>query len=160
MAQNKDAEKYSPIANSESYADSEELTGLVDAPIQPLRPSRRYGALIAIVLVIISTVQLFLTISLRINPPSTATTQSLHNNHESPCGSSSAEARANGCHWDYGLIAWVPDECYNPVLDAEFLSLNIPFEAYFDRGDGEAPDISRPFRDVEHLSEHPSKYAL
>ena len=160
MASKQDGEKYTPIANSESYADSEELTGLVDAHIQPLRPSRRYGALIAIVLVIFSSAQLILTISLRTNPPSTVTTLSLHNNHEAPCGSSSAEARANGCHWDYGLIAWVPDECYNPVLDAEFLSLNIPFEAYFDRGDGEAPDLSRPFRDVKHLSEHPSKYAL
>jgi hypothetical protein len=36
-------------------------------------------------------------------------------NHGKPgisCGNSSAEAVANGCHWDIGLFSWVPEPCY------------------------------------------------
>ena len=36
-------------------------------------------------------------------------------NHHKPrlsCGNSSAEAIANGCHFDTGLVSWVPEACY------------------------------------------------
>jgi hypothetical protein len=36
------------------------------------------------------------------------------------CGNSTAEAKAKGCHFDLLAYSWTPDECYDPVTDAEF----------------------------------------
>ena len=159
MGQNNDAAQYSPLAKAEPYRDSEELTEVDAAPHPPIRTSCRRGVLIAVasgVLIVISTVQLLLTISLRVKPPITPT-QLISKNYGSPCGRSSAEALANNCHWDYGLTSWIPDECYNPVLDAEFLSLDIPFEIYYDKGNDEGPDLTRPYKDMKELRENPGE---
>jgi hypothetical protein len=158
MGRNSDVEQYSPLAKVEPYRDSEELDE-GSAVHRPVRTSRRHGMLIAVavgVLVLISTIQLLLTISLRVNPPTTPA-RVVAKDYGSPCGTSAAEARANNCHWDYGLTSWIPEECYNPVLDAEFLSYDIPFEIYWDRGDDEGPDLNRPYKDMEELSENPGK---
>lgn len=159
MGKHNDVEQYSPLAKSEPFRDSEELTEVDAVPQQPIRTSRRHGVLFAVtacVLVVISIFQLLLTISLRVKPPLTPT-KPTSKDYGSPCGSSSAEALANNCHWDYGLTSWIPDECYNPVLDAEFLSLDIPFEVYYDKGDDEGPDLTRPYKDMKELSEKPGE---
>jgi len=159
MGKNNCTEEYSPLAKVEPYRDSEELTEVETGPHPPIYTSRRHGVLIAIatgILIIISTIQLLLTVSLRVKPPITPT-KLISKNYGSPCGTSSTEAMANGCHWDYGLTSWIPDECYNPILDAEFLSLNIPFEIYYDKGNDEGPDLTRPYKDMKELSEKPGK---
>jgi hypothetical protein len=159
MGRKSESEQYSPLAKAEPYRDSEELTEVEAAHHQPFRTTRRHGVLIAIatsIIIVISTVQLLLTISLRIKPPTTPT-RLVSKNYGSPCGRSSAEAKANNCHWDYGLTSWIPNECYNAVLDAEFLSLNIPFEVYYDKGNDSGPDLAHPYKDMKELSENPGK---
>ena len=159
MDPNNDAEQYRPLAKAEPYRDSEELTEVDAALLQPIRTSRRRGVLIAVaagVLIVISTVQLLLTISLRVRPPTTPT-QLISKSYGSPCGRSSAEALANNCHWDYGLTSWIPDECYNPVLDAEFLSLDIPFEVYYTTANDDGPDLTRPYKYMQELMENPGE---
>ncbi|KAL9085901.1 MAG: hypothetical protein Q9165_007384 [Trypethelium subeluteriae] len=157
MGKNNDAEQYSQLSKEEPYRDSEELTEVDGASQQPLRSSRSHSLFIAVaigVLIAISTFQLLLTISLRVKPPTTPT-KLISKNYGSPCGTSSVEARANGCHWDYGLTSWIPEECFNTVLDDEFRSYNIPFEVYYDRGDDEGPDLNHPYKDMQELMDNP-----
>lgn len=159
MGEKINAEEYTPLAKGDPYHDSEELTEVETASHLPVLTFRRHGLLITIatsVILVFSTIQLLLTISLRVKPPITPT-QIVSKDYGSPCGRTSDEASTNNCHWDYGLTSWIPDECYNPVLDAEFLSFDIPFERYYDRGDGEGPDLTRPYKDMNELSENPGK---
>jgi hypothetical protein len=37
-----------------------------------------------------------------------------------PCGSSAAEARARGCHFDIISFSWLPNECYDAELSRSF----------------------------------------
>ncbi|KAK1951987.1 hypothetical protein LY78DRAFT_731604 [Colletotrichum sublineola] len=39
---------------------------------------------------------------------------------ESPCGNSSSEAKARGCHFDVLSFCWVPEECFDRELTEEF----------------------------------------
>lgn len=39
-----------------------------------------------------------------------------------PCGNTTAEARARGCHFDVISFCWLPDACYDAELSAEFLA--------------------------------------
>ncbi len=37
-----------------------------------------------------------------------------------PCGTTPAEARARGCHFDVMSFSWLPDACWDAALSAEF----------------------------------------
>ncbi|TDZ61935.1 hypothetical protein CTRI78_v004006 [Colletotrichum trifolii] len=39
---------------------------------------------------------------------------------KSPCGNSSSDARARGCHFDVLSFCWVPDECFDRELTDKF----------------------------------------
>ncbi|PQE16817.1 Major facilitator superfamily transporter protein [Rutstroemia sp. NJR-2017a BBW] len=45
-----------------------------------------------------------------------------HNPHiiKSPCGNSSSEAKARGCHFDVLSFCWVPDQCFDRELTEKF----------------------------------------
>ncbi|KAK6222046.1 hypothetical protein QIS74_04301 [Colletotrichum tabaci] len=50
----------------------------------------------------------------------------------SPCGSTSSEARARGCHFDVLSFCWVPEECFDRELTDEFRRAG-PWVFYTDR---------------------------
>lgn len=41
-----------------------------------------------------------------------------------PCGTTAAEARARGCHFDIVSFMWLPDQCWDPELVADFEKVN------------------------------------
>ena len=41
-----------------------------------------------------------------------------------PCGGTAAEARARGCHFDIVSFMWLPDQCWDPELVADFEETN------------------------------------
>jgi hypothetical protein len=49
-----------------------------------------------------------------------------------PCGNSSTEALAAGCHFDIISFSWLPDECYDAELAFEFKNFN-NWAYYLDR---------------------------
>ncbi|OAL37121.1 hypothetical protein AYO20_03599 [Fonsecaea nubica] len=100
----------------------EEIEDAVSLPPPPRRRGPRLaqlwlllGALIATILLLVTAV----TTIRHIKPPSPDGSLKppklgLH------CGSSLAEARANGCEFDLLSYSWTPSACYDRVTDLEF----------------------------------------
>lgn len=51
---------------------------------------------------------------------------------KNPCGQSPAEAKARGCKWDISSFAWLPQECLDEELTAQFRAAG-PWKFYGDQ---------------------------
>lgn len=74
---------------------------------------------------------------------------SLGSDDASPCGHSRAEALAAGCVFDMLSYAWIPPDCYDAALTAEFEGLSD--WRYFSQKDSASPQIPHA---VVALGEH------
>lgn len=153
MEDRNDGPKYTQLGNKDTFRDSEELTEVDNIPHSPARNTRcRYFLLITLattLLVTLSITQIIVTINFR---RSHSENNSRLLGPEWPCGTSASEARARGCHFDYGLVSWIPHECYNEELDNSFRS-RLPFEFYVSNEDDTGPDFSRPINNIGALEE-------
>jgi len=72
---------------------------------------------------------------------------------EWPCGISAEEAKRAGCHFDLGLIAWLPHECYNEELDKSFRTFD-SWEFWLPNDENTGPNTSKPIT-AQRLEELP-----
>lgn len=149
--------RYTQLSEKDSFRDSEEFTEAGNIPSHHSDDrTHRYRFLITIattLLIILSTVQLVLTINLRF---SALTTKHLQPDPDEPCGQVAAEAQARGCIFDYGLVSWVPPHCYDKDLDEAFRARE-PFEFYYPNEDDSGPDFSSPITSMELLAGNPRR---
>lgn len=144
--------KYEKLSELHTPRDSDELTAM-NSPLQPPfeRPCGYHIFLAGIaftVLVGLSVAQLIL-----------AATH--HPSHEpfripaiqkQPCGKSVADAKDRGCHYSFSLGAWLPPECIDFELEAQF-EREGDFTFYFKNATGDGPDMSRRVATIKDLSE-------
>jgi len=71
---------------------------------------------------------------------------------EWPCGITAEEARMYGCSFDLGLVAWMPQECYNKELDDSFRS-RVPFDIWLPNEDNTGPDLTKPVTTEKQFQE-------
>ncbi|TID17803.1 uncharacterized protein E2P81_ATG10778 [Venturia nashicola] len=86
------------------------------------QPSRRcYQLAFISLLAALALVLYAITTKLSIhNYTDSLSTDQTYNILRSPCGNSTAEARALGCHFDIITFSWLPDRCYDAELSKNF----------------------------------------
>lgn len=87
---------------------------------------------VMIYIVISSCLLAFLIINIYITRSSDTRSQPNQSVKIAPCGNSSTHARANGCYFDIISFSWVPAQCYDSELAAEFKALT-DWSYYLDR---------------------------
>ncbi|KAM0131513.1 hypothetical protein ACHAP3_006874 [Botrytis cinerea] len=102
-----------PMLNEEEDGDSISYATSSQPQIRHKTCSILLIGLASSVLLVLSVVWAFQSIVL----PTHINTQQILKN---PCGNSSSEARARGCHFDVLSFCWVPDECFDRELTEKF----------------------------------------
>lgn len=84
------------------------------------RPYRSYATLLSSLALTISIISGIFTLIAYTTSPRELTPQSQDSLFR--CGTSAAEAKAAGCHFDLMSFSWLPPACYNEDLTNEFLN--------------------------------------
>lgn len=108
-----------PLQDQERFTDfpnSDEPEALRRTPSPPLKRYRRLFLFLGVG--ILATIVSFTIYRFY---------ASRNHNIVNQCGTTPAEARAKGCHFEMTGFSWLPKECLDPTVEAEFLELNLHY---------------------------------